>query len=622
MTKTNWEFVYQIVHDRIAFNVKNWRFDLEDANPGFSGTWYPAVCPYFRTPAGGDAGYTITEEWWNYLVKMQPKEEKLRQVGGGWINYNKNKNWRAGRVIPANWDGKMPFIEGITAVGNWVLGDSIKNKSLHLVHVPLDSEPDGDFFHNPLRWTKFTSISKKGALGLVGNNIYFPLIAKYDVYIPLTRLEQIPQLPRVETITVKKIDVREYPTSRAAKLGKVKKGADVTLLDYHLWGADVWGQLDGGGWIPLRIVNRALNKYYTTWGMRTEAPLDEYPKPIQPVSDFAEGGEAYTEPEPEIPDVTKQQMMWALLLAAKQVGEDVESWLAITSMSNMLNPASNGSQPYDGAAVEDFPLSEEAIEAILTKLETIGSVSMDPIYSLSNQQVINAVYEAASQLGVAGWDLLLKAEMTDLVGKRLAAYIGPVVADMSALSGAEKQALMVAIDPSLAPEEPEEPEEPEQPSAQPYAGLTNQQMIIAFYRMAEEFETDGWTLIELAGMSSLVEDRNAVYGGPPVEEIGGLSTAQRLVLLEEMLALWGQTQELTYSGLSNQAVVNLFYQAAAGFNESGWSWVEQLGMEYLAVPRVMRALPYRGPKFEQITGLSEERVQALVAALQALYALI
>lgn len=618
---TNWEYVYQVVHDRIAFGVKNWRFDLPDSNPGFSGTWYPAVCPYFPTPRSGEGGYQITKDWWDFLVGMQPGEEKLRQVGGGWINYNKNKNWRAGKVIPVDWDGKMPYVEGVTSIGNWVVGDSIKNKSLHLKHVPLDSVPGGDYFHNPLQWTKFTSISKKGALGLVGDNIYYPLIAKFDVYIPLFRLEQIPQLPRVET-TKTKVTVREYPTTRAGKLKKIKKGKDVTIVNYHLWGPDVWGELDAGGWILLRYVNRALNKYYTTWGTRTDAPLAEYPKKIQPLSDFSQGGAAYEDPEPEAPNVTKLQMLWAMILAARQVGDDVSGWLSITNMTNLVNPLSEGSEPYDGGAVEDFPLSDEAIQAILDALEGIGSVKMDPIYSLSNQLVINAFYEAASQLGITGWDLLLKADMTDIVGKRQAAYIGPVVDDMAGLNGAEKQALMVAVDPSLAPEEPEEPNEPEEPGTQPYPGLTNQQMIIAFYRMAEEFNTPGWSVLELAGMTSIVNDRNSAYTGPLVEEISGLSMAQKLVLLEEMLALWGQTQEMTYSGLSNQAVVNLFYQAAAGFNEVGWDWIEALGMEYLAVPRVMRSLPYRGPKFEEITALSEEKVQALVLSLQALYALI
>jgi hypothetical protein len=259
-------------------------------------------------------------------------------------------------------------------------------------------------------------------------------------------------------------------------------------------------------------------------------------------------------------------------------------------------------------------------------LKTIDSVEMDPIYKLTNQLVINAFYQAASTLVMSGWDLLLKAGLTSLVNKRLGYYIGPVVEDMQGLSSAEKQALKAAIDPASQPEEPEEPVdeggegESEEPGSIPYAGLTNQQMIIAFYRMAEIFDTDGWSMINLANMASLADDRTAEYSGSPAEEISGLSDAQRLVLLEEILTLWGQTQAETYSGMKNQDVINLFYAAAGTLNENGWDWVQQAKMDYLAIPSIMRTLPYRGPKFETLTGLSEEKIQTLVQALQQVLA--
>jgi GH25 family lysozyme M1 (1,4-beta-N-acetylmuramidase) len=335
-----------------------------------------------------------------------------------------------------------------------------------------------------------------------------------------------------------------------------------------------------------------------------------------------------TRPTP--PDITNHQMMWALILAAKQLGADLETWLAKANLFYLVNPSSNASRPYDDLAVEELPFSDAIKEAIQIAIDNALTGTMNPIYYMTNQQVVNAFYQASPQLGISGWELIQRAGLADLINKRDAYYIGATINDIGSLSSLEKKALLAVIDPDslpieptdpvdpVEPEEPEDPEEPEEPEdpiepgTQPYPGLTNQQMINAFYRMAVEFNTEGWTMISRAGLTAMASQRSAAYSGPAIEEMSGLSMAQRLILLEDMLSIWGSLQEETYPGLTNQNVINLFYKAAAAFNQSGWDWIKLLDMEYLATPNEMRSLPYRGPKFEEMTGLRPEQIQALL----------
>jgi hypothetical protein len=78
-----------------------------------------------------------------------------------------------------------------------------------------------------------------------------------------------------------------------------------------------------------------------------------------------------------------------------------------------------------------------------------------------------------------------------------------------------------------------------------------------------------------------------------------------------MLAISGLSQHETYPGLTNQDVINLFFHAASSLGQHGWDWIEQVDMEYLATPDLMRSLPYRGPELALISGLNTEQIQAM-----------
>lgn len=311
------------------------------------------------------------------------------------------------------------------------------------------------------------------------------------------------------------------------------------------------------------------------------------------------------------PQITNRQMMDALIRAAQKLNKDITLWLSKARLTYLVDPVKNASRPYDGPAIEDLPFSQNAKNAIIMAIDDVLSGTPDPIYKMSNQQVINAVYQAASTLGISGWNLLSHAGLTDLVNNRNALYIGPTVLEMTGLSIKEKQALLQVIDPGTVP--PSEPEPP--PVIVPYPGLSNQEMINIFYAVAAQLNIQGWALITQAGLTSLADNRTAEYMGAKVEDLQGLSEVQRSLLLEEIMEAVGKEVEETYPGLFNQDVINMFYQAAARYGENGWTWIETAGLTGLAATRSIREKPYRGQKFEDLTGLSDTQKQALLEVL-------
>jgi len=76
----------------------------------------------------------------------------------------------------------------------------------------------------------------------------------------------------------------------------------------------------------------------------------------------------------------------------------------------------------------------------------------------TNQDVINAVYAAAKILERPGWPLLAKAGLAYLVKDRYAAYTGPGIESMAALTEHEKTLIILALPPVLStPPAPRQP---------------------------------------------------------------------------------------------------------------------------------------------------------------------
>ncbi|MDY7042189.1 MAG: hypothetical protein SVX38_15135, partial [Chloroflexota bacterium] len=58
--------------------------------------------------------------------------------------------------------------------------------------------------------------------------------------------------------------------------------------------------------------------------------------------------------------------------------------------------------------------------------------------SVTNQQMINAIYKAARSVGHNGWDLLARAGLTGLIQNRQGPYRGPEIAALPGLTAQEK----------------------------------------------------------------------------------------------------------------------------------------------------------------------------------------
>lgn len=453
---------YRVKDDLGAFG------HIREFGSGFTAEWYPAVFPLGTNPKSGEAYYKITSEWWSYIVTGQPA--KLRWVGQGWINTSTNKGfgWKFGDYIPLELPADKPVnAECVICTGNAMAGDVIKSGSLMPIHYLLSDKPQGDYYHQPWLWSKATSLSKyTGAIGLWdGADIYYPLLNKLaEIYMPLEWLEPFPALPfKGKVMESGGLNVREDPTVNGQWLRKLKVNTPITIVSYHLWGSDVWGQLEGGGWVCLcyALPYRRGFEYYSSWHMETDPPLGTIGRVEQPVSDFS---------------------------------------------------------------------------SVPTELPTPDGT----YYGMSNQQVINAFYQAAEVLKVDGWALIDKAGMTWLVEERQAVYEGALIEKNERLMRYEQQLISEYLMSSAGME-----------WLGTYDLVTNQEVINAFYKVADKYGGFGWDWIAEAGLDEEVAGVHAVrqltYRGPIIEDTPLWSPVMGPAIRDIVLSIGGESMGMKTS---------------------------------------------------------------------------
>lgn len=419
---------------------------------------------------------------------------------------------------------------------------------------------------------------------------------------------------------------------------------------------DNWG---GAGWTFWQFSAKG-----SVPGIKDGAPavdLDLYKEPLSALRAWL----GITGPRPVPPLMTNGDMMASLVDAAEAVSGEPDDWLRRTQLGYLIDPVANVSRPYDGPAVEEMKsLSSAEKQALTWAIESRLAVSSSA-WGITNQDMLNALYHAASLDGSAGWGLVEKAELEHLVDDRQGIYTGPLIEDLPGLTLEQGLAvaeyLSVPYDgtaPAIGdpwedqaggppsedqpagdpiPEEtPEEnPSDPEQ-ALYPYPGLTNQAMINSFYNAADVLRANGWALIERAGLESMADDRQGIYRGPAVENMAGLSAPEKEVLAGNVALMmqWlqldsspGDAQEgpagepdgepgdaheavETYPGVTNQAMINAFYQAAEKLGVEGWELVKKAGLAGMADNR---QAAYAGPTVEAMPGLeSGEKITLAV----------
>lgn len=447
---------FRVRHD---LTIKEYGYDVREFGPGFDGLWYPAVFPCYPTPKGGEAAFKISPEWFRYLAQGQ--SAFIRGIANGYFNDSTNPKWdfkdKDGKQIfvPLDWNGNPYLLAEVLGCTGALFRGTVKSGSLMLDHFTLADEPQGDFFHTPWAWVKGSSIAarnskpdesyaRKGDIGLWnGDDVTFPLLAKEQVYMPLDYLEELPALPFAGfVISASGVNVRQFPTVNAQKVNRLSYGTSIIIQEYHFWGPDVWGRLDGTDvWICLcyALPNRAGFDYFTTWKMETNPPLGTRARLEQPLSDFT--GVVVEPPAEEPGDVpypgASNQMVINALYAAAEALDYANGWQLVLA-AGLEHLVDDRQALYTGPKIDEIKrLARFEQQLVLQDLLGRAGLSLTGTYGLtSNQMVINAFYKAAGQYGESGWDWIESAGLvSELVGDdavRPLVYRGP---EMNTLKG-------------------------------------------------------------------------------------------------------------------------------------------------------------------------------------------
>lgn len=262
---------------------------------------------------------------------------------------------------------------------------------------------------------------------------------------------------------------------------------------------------------------------------------------------------------------------------------------------------------------------------------------------ITNGDMMAAVIDTADALHISSDTLVAQAGLNYLVepvSNSLRPYDGPAVSEL-ALEPAVQTHLQAAVDVYLG-------------TNASFYRITHQDLLNAFYYAASLEDIGGWKLVTKAGLAYLTEDRSAVYNGPVIEDLPGLTLAQKEAILSALgvyentapvaenpveepegevpIEEEGSAPELqpeepvpadpptveetipTYGkGVNNQDVVNAFYLTAIKLDQNGQEMMEAAGLAALIDDRLS---VYTGPRVEELPGLSDVQRVEIAAFLE------
>lgn len=252
------------------------------------------------------------------------------------------------------------------------------------------------------------------------------------------------------------------------------------------------------------------------------------------------------------PVAANQEILESLVRAANLTGSDPNLFVQKAGLTYLGNPVENLPRPYDGPALQDLPLTEAEKTAVTAAFADISQGLEPTLVEATNQDVINAFYVIAGQFDIAGWNLIKLARLEYMINDRSSFYTGPVVADLPGLTNEQKTALAVELGVSV-PEVSEPDPPPEEPPPEPEPIL----------------------------IDPVLETPAEPIDEPVVEEETPL--------------------DIPYPGVSNQAMINVFYQVGKRLEYAGWGLVERAGLTDLGENR---EADYSGPFIAELDGLN------------------
>jgi hypothetical protein len=235
----------------------------------------PEVVPLFAAPkeSSGTHRTPVDGAWETYINALNNNNEKK-------LKYFKGKT-------TALFNGAgFPQMESLTMGGNIVTLTAIQDGwgRLHTFsYSQPGSVPAETYFTKPDLVHKFVVVSWSRAtkstywVNPPHGDIYWPFVARNEVWVQMERLEPFPILPMTVTANVTQPLRLEPKLDSELSQFEFAKGTSARIIQYYPSGSNVWALHESGRWIVLFLYEKGVPKYLTTWTMRTLPP----PPPVE-----------------------------------------------------------------------------------------------------------------------------------------------------------------------------------------------------------------------------------------------------------------------------------------------------------------------------------------------------
>jgi len=260
---------FRVKHDS-QLEIYNYRSRTNASDWSGVGRQTPEVVQLLLgpNPSAGTNRTKLNNNWEVYIDSLNDNnQKKLRYL-------------KAGNTALFNGDG-FPQLESLTMGGNVVSISELQGKWGKVYTLDLSnpgtlknlnyaSRPDLVHKFVIVGWNRDTRTTywvntPQGA-------IYWPLVSSRPVWIPLDRLEPFPTLPIIVTANTAQKPRVTPELSSATSGAELSIGSMARIVEYYPSGSNVWGRLEGGGWITLLLYQGGGPKYLTDWSMETVPP--------------------------------------------------------------------------------------------------------------------------------------------------------------------------------------------------------------------------------------------------------------------------------------------------------------------------------------------------------------
>lgn len=428
-------------------------------------------------------------------------------------------------------------------------------------------------------------------LRMVGNIIHeedLPPVLDFEAY-PLSVREAFESLTLEERFRRAKIWLKtvEYATGKVPIIytnistWKYFMGNTTEFSRHPLWIANYEvnspnvpaNNWDGKGWTIWQMKDTA--KVPGVNGGEPPVDLNVYKDSVQNLMSWV----GYTGTRALPPMVLNHEMMEAMIRAAHITRQNPNVFIEKARLTYIGSPTENLTRPYDGPAIPDLPITEIQKTALLVALEELADGVSATWENITNQDIINAFYSISPLFGTPGWDLIELAQLEYLIYDREAIYTGPRINDLPGITDEHKTALLVEL--GLQDSAPVETTDPVEETV-----------------VVEEPEIEGPVIEE-----------STVNEEPVVDDTGEIIDESVPETEPEQTT---EEKQPAYPSLTNQEMINAFYQGGNNLGIPGWTLVERANLTNIAE---VREDAYSGLPITDIDSLNRNEQARVLEAL-------